>query len=371
MNKLNVLCLIIASLIMTGCAYVTNGPMDSVRIVTFEDNSKDTKCNLHNGEGSWANVSPQELVLVHRDGNELIADCNNTTQIGTGSEDPVFKHDYFINDLLWSTFIGTIIDGVSKSWYDYGNTVLVKMRPKSTENNSVQSNKNVAKVIEVRNNIAYLPNESSPFTGKYLGYYPNGQKAIEENYNNGIKEGLRLLWLENGQKLGETNFKNGQENGVEIYYTNGEKSLEVNYIAGEKNGPEILYNNGQKFGEKNYINGKEVGETTFLDKDKSEKEQEIEKIKEFVIDLDKELKPYHNNKSKLEALLRIAAYLKSNNYKMSFTEVVMRKVAVILKTCEIEKRIIYDEHGKKITKKDIMGCYNYENMYKSRNGWGS
>jgi antitoxin component YwqK of YwqJK toxin-antitoxin module len=244
----------------------------------------------------------------------------------------------------------------------------------------------VTSVLDVRDGIAYLPKESSPFTGKYLGYYPNGQKEIEENYNNGIKEGLSLLWLANGQKLGETNFKNGQENGLEIYYKNGEKSLEVNYIAGEKNGPEIFYNNGQKLGQKNYINGKEVGETTFLDKDnkkiqgdplatrdKSEKEQEIEEIKEFVLDLDKELKPYHNNKSKLEALLRIAAYLEeeSNTYKMSFTEVFMRKVAVFKKACEIELRISYDEDGKKITKKDIMNCYNYENISKSRNGWGS
>jgi len=115
---------------MTGCASISNGPMDGVRVVTFEDNSKDTKCNLHNEEGRWTNISPETLVLVHRDGNDLIADCKNTTQIGAGSEDPVFKHDYLVKDILWTGFIGVIIDGVSNSWYDYGDTVLVKMHPK-------------------------------------------------------------------------------------------------------------------------------------------------------------------------------------------------------------------------------------------------
>jgi hypothetical protein len=129
MKKLKVLyCLTL--LIMTCCASINNGPMDSVRVVTFDDNSKDTKCNLHNEEGSWTNISPEKLVLVHRDGNDLIADCSNATQIGTGSEDPVFKHDYLVTDILWTACFGCVIDGINNSWYDYGDTVLVKMHPK-------------------------------------------------------------------------------------------------------------------------------------------------------------------------------------------------------------------------------------------------
>ena len=121
MKKITLLNYLIITFFVTGCATMSNSSIDNVRVVTFDDNSKDTKCNLHNGKGHWSNVSPQQSLWVHRDGNDLIADCSNDTQTGTGSEDAVFKNDYLTQDILLDLcIISCFVDGSNKAWYDYG-----------------------------------------------------------------------------------------------------------------------------------------------------------------------------------------------------------------------------------------------------------
>ena len=68
----------------------------------------------------------------------------------------------------------------------------------------------ITHVIQIRNEIAYLPDENEPFTGKYEEYYStNGQKKSETNYIDGKVNGLTIEWDENGQQKGETNNKDG------------------------------------------------------------------------------------------------------------------------------------------------------------------
>ena len=43
-------------------------------------------------------------------------------------------------------------------------------------------------VIQERNGLTYIPNETTPFTGVYIRTYPNGQKQEEINYKEGKKE---------------------------------------------------------------------------------------------------------------------------------------------------------------------------------------
>lgn len=132
--KIKIILLISTLLTASGCATINNSSVDNVRIVTFEDNnSSNTKCTLSNEEGVWNNISPQTLVPVHRDGNDLVAECNNETQTGNGTEEAIFRSDYLVIDLLLidACIVSCIVDGYNNAWYDYGETVLVKMHPKS------------------------------------------------------------------------------------------------------------------------------------------------------------------------------------------------------------------------------------------------
>ncbi len=81
----------------------------------------------------------------------------------------------------------------------------------------------ITHVIQIRNDIIYLPNTDTPFTGQDEIYYLNGQKKTVVNYQNGKKNGLTTDWYENGQKEGTRNglatewYKNGQKES-ETYF---------------------------------------------------------------------------------------------------------------------------------------------------------
>ena len=62
-------------------------------------------------------------------------------------------------------------------------------------------------------NIVFVPNETDPYTGKYLCKYDNGQKEKEGRYKDGRLIGKWTVWYNNGQKWYEGNYKNGKLNG--------------------------------------------------------------------------------------------------------------------------------------------------------------
>ena len=131
---------------------------------------------------------------------------------------------------------------------------------------------------QIRNGLVYLPNETKPFTGGFVGWYPNGQKKEEVNYIDGLAVGTRTVWIEqyykdgkldgkytrwdlNGTKAEESNYKDGKEDGQRLtwWYRNGKKESETNYKDGKKDGNSILwFKNGQKRKESNYIDGKKT-----------------------------------------------------------------------------------------------------------------
>lgn len=65
--------------------------------------------------------------------------------------------------------------------------------------------------LEIRNDLAYLPNEDKPFTGKHEAYHSNGAKYVETGYKDGKKDGLIILWDEYGHKVGELSFEDGNQ----------------------------------------------------------------------------------------------------------------------------------------------------------------
>jgi antitoxin component YwqK of YwqJK toxin-antitoxin module len=94
-------------------------------------------------------------------------------------------------------------------------------------------------VLQKRGGVAYEVNSKTPFTGKLVEEYANGQKKIEGNYKNGKPEGLETYWHKNGQKLREGNYKNGKPDGVHAWWhENGQKRSDTIW----KDGHFIEYN---------------------------------------------------------------------------------------------------------------------------------
>ena len=59
-------------------------------------------------------------------------------------------------------------------------------------------------------NIVFLPNETNPYTGRYLCKYDNGQKEKEGSYKDGRLTGKWTFWYETGQKESEAMYKDGE-----------------------------------------------------------------------------------------------------------------------------------------------------------------
>lgn len=107
-----------------------------------------------------------------------------------------------------------------------------KIKPKSaTENRASKEIKQkeiiTSEDLEIRKDIAYLPNQVKPFTGKHYEYHANTgkevltdskqnassnngrKKYIEIIYKDGKKNGPVTMWDENGIKIGVIYFKDG------------------------------------------------------------------------------------------------------------------------------------------------------------------
>ena len=84
-----------------------------------------------------------------------------------------------------------------------------------------------------RQGVTYRINSEKPFTGKSVGFHPNGQKSLEANYKNGKEHGPWLMWHENGQKQIKGNYKNGLQQGLWIvWHKNGQRQIERNFKDG-------------------------------------------------------------------------------------------------------------------------------------------
>ena len=68
--------------------------------------------------------------------------------------------------------------------------------------------------LQHRGWLSYIPNQDTPFTGKAVSFYANGQKRHEANYKDGKHDGLHPRWYENGQKRGEVSWKDGKRDGL-------------------------------------------------------------------------------------------------------------------------------------------------------------
>ena len=70
--------------------------------------------------------------------------------------------------------------------------------------------------------------------GKWIYWYPNGQKKSVLTYKDEKLDGLFTIWYENGQKKVKRTYKDGEPDGLETkWYENGQKRLEETWKDGE------------------------------------------------------------------------------------------------------------------------------------------
>ncbi len=123
--------------------------------------------------------------------------------------------------------------------------------------------------LQDRNGLMYQSNQEKPFNGTFVEYSVYGQekKRAEENYKNGKKDGLSILWTRTGEKASEAIYKDGKQNGREtVWYKNGQKAAEGSYQDDKRNGLWTeWYTNGLKWKEGHYKNGKKDGLWTAWD----------------------------------------------------------------------------------------------------------
>ena len=104
--------------------------------------------------------------------------------------------------------------------------------------------------IVERNNLAYEVNSQTPYNGKALNYFDNGQVELQLTYKNGeiVKE---EIYYENGQLEQWVAYKNGEMDKGERYYENGQLEYKATYKNGEIVKRESYYENGELI-EENY-----------------------------------------------------------------------------------------------------------------------
>jgi len=104
------------------------------------------------------------------------------------------------------------------------------------------SDTNSALSLENRNGLKYEVKSDTPFTGKYITYFKNGQKKTESNFTDGKENGLVTWWYENGQKDFEENYKFGKKTGTRTeWYENGRKQSEQKFKYDKRDGLKITW----------------------------------------------------------------------------------------------------------------------------------
>ena len=81
--------------------------------------------------------------------------------------------------------------------------------------------------LQDRGGVKYEKNTEEPFTGKYVKYYQDGKKKLEEHYKDGKKDGLWTSWKTDGAKDFQLHFKDGKKDGLWTRWDKDEKISET------------------------------------------------------------------------------------------------------------------------------------------------
>ncbi|OFY94654.1 MAG: hypothetical protein A2491_19725 [Bacteroidetes bacterium RIFOXYC12_FULL_35_7] len=91
-------------------------------------------------------------------------------------------------------------------------------------------------LLTIRDGLAYIENDSIPYTGLIYEYYDSGEKGMVGAFINGVANDHWIFWYKNGQKKTEYKKKDGQINGSYLsWYKDGTLRINAWYIQGEIN----------------------------------------------------------------------------------------------------------------------------------------
>ena len=72
--------------------------------------------------------------------------------------------------------------------------------------------------LVIRNGITYEVNSQTPYDGKTVKFFENGQVESKETYIDGKKDGPQESYYKNGQLRTKENFEDGQLEGLREYF---------------------------------------------------------------------------------------------------------------------------------------------------------
>ncbi len=199
-------------------------------------------------------------------------------------------------------------NGNETKWYSSGaiqSECTYITKPYTDANSSNRYNLDNERVDQLKrigaNGSTYYANRTQNyitlFDKKRISYFESGQKSLEYNYSNGMREGTFKEWHNNGKLKSIQEYKNNVINGknysyfyngkphqlfteykilnnrydyniyegkYEIYYTDGKPQIIGNYKKGKLQGLYTqYYENGIKRSETNYIDGLKTGEEKY------------------------------------------------------------------------------------------------------------
>ena len=126
------------------------------------------------------------------------------------------------------------------------------------------TNNSTVDYLQVRHDIAYQVNHTTPFSGTLLQHYDNGQNAIKVAFVKGKKVGKEQAWYANGQLSAEAKYHHGQLDGLaHSWYENGQLAETIHYAQGKRTGHYQEWDsNGQQISDLNYKNDQLDGKAT-------------------------------------------------------------------------------------------------------------
>ncbi len=137
MKKINLVVLMSATMLGSGCASIVSGQNQSVSVETRGKQGEavmSANCKLSNNKGTWFVTSPGS-VTVRRSYEDLLIDCEKENQApGLASVKSSTKAMAFGN-IIFGGVIGAGVDVASGAAYDYPTMITVLMGDKITINN--------------------------------------------------------------------------------------------------------------------------------------------------------------------------------------------------------------------------------------------
>lgn len=93
--------------------------------------------------------------------------------------------------------------------------------------------------------------------GECVWYFSNGQKVMQADYKDDLKDGHSLRWRVNGQLEEDCWYKHGELDSLyRSYSEKGKLAAEEYYVDGKRNGSaKKWYDNGQVFQDGQYVDG--------------------------------------------------------------------------------------------------------------------